>query len=166
MSEGSDVPRVIVFPPLIPLSVVVIGGLLDRSVPLGWLTSIPRAARLASGLVLLVLGVALLGGGLAAMRRIGTNVRPSQPALALVVTGPFAHTRNPLYVGGALALLGIILGFGLDWTLLLLLASFPVLHYGIVLREERYLEQRFGEPYRRYKASVPRYAWGRGPARP
>jgi len=64
-----------------------------------------------------------------------------------------------MYVGGVVALLGIALIFGLDWAALLLIAASLVLHFGVVLREERYLERKFGEDYRRYKASVPRYGW-------
>jgi protein-S-isoprenylcysteine O-methyltransferase Ste14 len=139
--------------------VLFLGGLLDWAAPLGGLGGIPRAPRLVAGLVLLAGGLALVRGGLVAMKRGGTNVEPSRPALALVTAGPFAHTRNPLYLGGSLALLGITLAFGLDWTLVLLLLSLPLLHYGVVAREERYLERRFGEPYRRYRAQVPRYGW-------
>jgi hypothetical protein len=52
------------------------------------------------------------------------------------------------YVGGSLALLGIAIGFALDWVILLLVMSLPLVHYGIVLREERYLERKFGDEYR------------------
>jgi protein-S-isoprenylcysteine O-methyltransferase Ste14 len=158
-TDKPDVPGVVVFPPLIPLAVLVVGGLLEWLAPLGWLAAIPRAARIAAGLVLLVGGLALAQSGKATMKRIGTNVPPTRPALALATTGAFAHIRNPLYVGMSLALLGVIVGLGLDWALLAFLASLPLLHFGVVLREERYLERRFGEPYQRYRASVPRYGW-------
>ena len=92
-------------------------------------------------------------------QRIGTNVRPSQPTLALATTGMFTWTRNPMYVGGSLALLGIAIGFALDWVYLLLVVSLPFVHYGIILREERYLERKLGDEYRRYKMKVPRYWW-------
>jgi protein-S-isoprenylcysteine O-methyltransferase Ste14 len=92
-------------------------------------------------------------------RRIGTNVRPSQPTLALATTGMFTWSRNPMYVGGGLALLGVAIGFALDWVLLLLVVSLPLVHYGIILREDRYLERKFGDEYRRYKTKVPRYWW-------
>ena len=158
-TDRPDVPGVIVFPPLIPLAVLVVGGLLDWLAPLDWLSGIPRPARVAAGLVLVGVGLWMAQSGKATMKRLGTNVRPTQPTLALVTEGAFAHLRNPLYVGMSLALLGLIVGLGLDWALLAFLASLPVLHYGVVLREERYLERKFGEEYRRYKASVPRYGW-------
>ena len=158
-TDRPDVPGVIVFPPLIPLAVLVVGGLLEWLAPLDWLSGTPRPARVAAGLVLVGVGLWTAQSGKTTMKRLGTNVPPTQPTLALVTEGAFAHIRNPLYVGMSLALLGLIVGLGLDWALLAFLASLPVLHYGVVLREERYLERKFGEEYRRYKTSVPRYGW-------
>ena len=63
-----------------------------------------------------------------------------------------------MYVGLMLLVGGIGIALASDWTLVLLVPMALVLHYGVVLREERYLERKFGEEYRRYKASVPR--WG------
>ena len=82
-----------------------------------------------------------------------------QPALALAGEGIFAHLRNPMYVGMGLAVLGIVIGFALEWTLFALVVGALVMHFGVVLREERYLERKFGDDYRRYKESVPRYGW-------
>ena len=82
-----------------------------------------------------------------------------QPSLKLAGEGIFAHLRNPMYVGMALAVLGIVIGYALEWTLIALIVGALVMHFGVVLREERYLERKFGEDYRRYKASVPRYGW-------
>jgi protein-S-isoprenylcysteine O-methyltransferase Ste14 len=158
-SERPDIAGVIVFPPLIPLIVLAIGVPADWLVPLGWLDRIPLAVRAAVGLALAVGGLWIMQSGRAYMRRIGTNVRPTQPTLVLATEGVFAHTRNPLYLGALLALLGIILGFGLEWALVLFILSLPVLHYGVVRREERYLERKFAEAYLRYKARVPRYGW-------
>jgi len=62
-----------------------------------------------------------------------------------------------MYVGGSLALLGIAIALALNWVLLLLVLSLPLVHYGIILREERYLERKFGDEYRRYKTKIPRY---------
>jgi protein-S-isoprenylcysteine O-methyltransferase Ste14 len=79
---------------------------------------------------------------------------------ALATEGIFGWTRNPLYSGGVLAVLGIALVFALDWLVLLILPSLVILHFGVVRREERYLEQKFGDRYRLYKLHVSRYGLG------
>jgi protein-S-isoprenylcysteine O-methyltransferase Ste14 len=92
-----------------------------------------------------------------AMTRAGTNIFPTQPTLALVTDGPFRFTRNPLYVAASGVYLGV--AFWVDGLVPLLL--FPLvwvgLHYAIVLPEERYLDAKFGEPYRTYRAHVRRW---------
>ena len=98
--------------------------------------------------------------GRRALIRGGTNVNPSLPTTRLVTDGVFGHTRNPLYVGISVALCGIALIFDLDWVLLLIVPSSVFLHFAVVRREERYLEQKFGDAYRRYKTRVPRYFAG------
>jgi protein-S-isoprenylcysteine O-methyltransferase Ste14 len=159
MSDDKEVPGVLVFPPLIPLGVLVVGILLDWLLPLSFLARVPPALRIVIGLALLALGIASAIIGNRAFKRIGTNVNPMQPALALAGEGIFAHLRNPMYVGMGLAVLGIAIGFALEWTLFALVVGALVMHFGVVLREERYLERKFGDDYRRYKQSVPRYGW-------
>ena len=154
-----DIPGVIVFPPLIPLTVLVVGILLDVLVPLALLNGIAPALRAVIGLVLVALGLASILSGDRASKRVGTNVNPMQPSLALTGQGIFAHLRNPMYVGMALVVLGIVVGFALEWTFVAAVVGALVMHFGVVVREERYLEAKFGEDYRRYKVSVPRYGW-------
>jgi protein-S-isoprenylcysteine O-methyltransferase Ste14 len=67
---------------------------------------------------------------------------------------------NPLYVGVSVALCGVALIFALDWILLLILPACVILHFAVVRCEEFYLEQKFGDAYRRYKERVPRYFAG------
>ena len=158
MPEGAkDVPGVLIFPPLIPLIVLVAGILLDWLLPLSFLAPIPLAVRGVVGAALFALGLASAIIGNLAFKKIGTNVNPMKPALAVAKNGVFAHLRNPMYVGMALIVLGIVVGFALEWTFAALVAGALVMHYGVVLREERYLERKFGEEYRAYKRSVPRY---------
>jgi protein-S-isoprenylcysteine O-methyltransferase Ste14 len=155
----TDTPNVVIFPPLIPLSVLVAGVVLNFLIPLGLLAHVFLLGRIAVGAIAFVAGVGMVIGANRIFQRIGTNTRPSLPTLALGTTGIFTWTRNPMYVGGSLALLGIAIGFALDWVILLLVASLPLIHYGIILREERYLERKFGDEYRRYTERVPRYWW-------
>jgi protein-S-isoprenylcysteine O-methyltransferase Ste14 len=154
-----DTPGVIIFPPLIPLSVLVVGVVLNSLVPLDLLAHVLFQGRIVVGTIAFVVGIGMVISANRIFRRIGTNARPSEPSLALATTGVFIWTRNPMYVGGFLALLGVAVGFALDWVLLLGVVSLPLVHYGIILREERYLECKFGDEYRHYKAKVPRYWW-------
>jgi protein-S-isoprenylcysteine O-methyltransferase Ste14 len=154
-----DVAGVIIFPPLVPLAVLVVGVPLDWLFPFGGLNQLPFIPRLVVGAVLFAIGLTLAIAGERAFKRVGTNVNPLQPSLAIAENGIFAHLRNPMYTGMGFGLFGIALAFGLEWTFVLTFVGLAVLHFGVVLREERYLEQKFGEDYRRYKASVPRYGW-------
>jgi protein-S-isoprenylcysteine O-methyltransferase Ste14 len=159
MSGEKDVPGVIVFPPLVPLTVLVVGSLLDWLLPFQLLNQIPLGMRIPPGIVLFVIGLALAISGERAFKRVGTNVNPLQPSLALAEEGIFAHLRNPMYTGMGFGLFGVIIAFGLEWTFVLTIVGLCVLHFGVVLREERYLERKFGEAYRHYKQRVPRYGW-------
>jgi protein-S-isoprenylcysteine O-methyltransferase Ste14 len=155
--QEHDNPGVIVFPPIILLATVALGILLDWLVPLGLLTRVPMVPRVVIGAILFALGASMPIAVRRAFVSAGTNIRPDMPTTALVTSGLFAHTRNPVYVGGAFALLGPVLMLASDWIVLLMVPALLLLHYGVVLREERYLERKFGAAYVAYKASVPRY---------
>jgi len=64
-----------------------------------------------------------------------------------------------MYQGFFLITLGIAVIFRIDGAMLMLIPAALLLHYGVVLREERYLTRKFGESYRQYMATVPRYGW-------
>jgi protein-S-isoprenylcysteine O-methyltransferase Ste14 len=155
-----DHPNVMVFPPVILLSALVLACALQWPVPLGWIAELDRGWRFGSGTFFVMAGLLTTSAGRRALLRHGTNINPSLPTTTLVTEGVFGLIRNPLYVGMSAALCGIALIFALDWLLLLILPSCVVLHFAVVRREERYLERKFGEAYRRYKEHVPRYLPG------
>jgi protein-S-isoprenylcysteine O-methyltransferase Ste14 len=157
IEPARDNPGVLVFPPLIPLANLLLGVALGWLAPLGILARLPQAPRIAVGVLACLIGLAMMIAARREFRRGGTNAVPSKPALALLTTGIFAWTRNPMYVGGGFLLIGIALVFALDWVPLLYVPSLLLLHFGIVRREERYLERKFGADYRAYKAHVGRY---------
>jgi protein-S-isoprenylcysteine O-methyltransferase Ste14 len=164
MSDGRapDIPGVIAPPPLIVLAAVLLGVAADWLWPMNGLASVLNwPVRIGLGAALFVGGGVLVVVGEQAFKRVGTNVPPWRPALALANTGIYAHLRNPMYVGAMLILAGIAAALASDWLAILLVPTALVLHFGVVRREERYLENKFGEDYRRYKASVPRYGWPR-----
>jgi protein-S-isoprenylcysteine O-methyltransferase Ste14 len=113
-------------------------------------------ARLV-GVALLVVSGLLARSAEAVMKRAGTNIRPDQPTLAIVSDGPFRYTRNPLYIAITGLYLSVTLLVDALWPLLLLVPVLAVLQWGIVAREEKYLEAKFGEPYRAYKSRVRRW---------
>lgn len=162
MPEMHDHPDVIVFPPLILLTTVAAGVALQWLFPLGILAHWQAPARPIAGAVVVLMGLATLALGRIALMRSGTNVSPLQPTTALVTGGIFRWTRNPLYTGGMIAMTGLSLIFALDWLALLVLPSATVLHYAVVLREERYLKSKFGAAYRSYMARSARYLWSPG----
>ncbi|HEY4775478.1 MAG TPA: isoprenylcysteine carboxylmethyltransferase family protein [Xanthobacteraceae bacterium] len=158
----SDHPHVIAPPPLIAAAAVAIGLVLD------WLLPLDVLRALFSGVLRIVIGLVLVGAGGAlaliaerAFHAGGTNVMPWKPSIVLVTTGVFSRLRNPMYVGLGLIVVGIAVALASDWTLIALGPAAIVLHRGVVLREERYLEGKFGDAYRRYKTRVPRYGWPR-----
>ena len=159
---SEDHPNVIVFPPLIPLATLALALVLQWLLPLGLLARLAPAWRVAIGGGLLLVGGLVILAAMRALQHRGTNLRPSQPANALMSEGIYRHTRNPMYVGGAPLMIGLALVFALDWLPLLMIPAAFVLHVGIVRREEQYLERKFGDTYRHYMARVPRYL---GPTR-
>jgi protein-S-isoprenylcysteine O-methyltransferase Ste14 len=155
-----DRPDIVVFPPVIPLSTLAISCVLQWLAPLGWIADLDRGWRIGWGVVIFMAGLLMTIVGRRTLLRHGTNVNPLQPTTALVTEGIFRRTRNPLYVGIIITQYAVALIFALDWLLLLILPDWVVLHFAVVTREERYLERKFGEAYRRYKERVPRYLLG------
>jgi protein-S-isoprenylcysteine O-methyltransferase Ste14 len=92
-----------------------------------------------------------------AFRNAGTNVETPKPATTLVTSGIYARSRNPMYVALALLFAGTAVLADSGWLALLLLPFLGVLRVGVIAREERYLERKFGEPYRAYRARVRRW---------
>lgn len=155
-----DRANFIIFPPVIPYSTLAIACVLQWLVPLGLVANIGQGVRTGLGAMIVIAGMATMLAGHRALLRHGTDVNPLRPTTALVTDGVFRRTRNPLYVGVSVALCGIALIFSLDWMLILIVPACILLHFAVVVREERYLEQKFGDAYRRYKMRVPRYFAG------
>ena len=157
---AQDSARVIAPPPLIGLGALLIGLALDWILPAYVVTTVlPLWARLVLGGVLVVGGFALMQTAKRAFQQLGTEVKPWLPSTQIVASGSYRYMRNPMYVAGVLIIAGLALALGSDWILVMLVPTAVVLHYGVVLREERYLERKFGDAYRQYREAVPRYGW-------
>ena len=157
---AQDSARVIAPPPLIGLGAILIGLALDWILPAYVVTTVlPLWTRLVLGGVLVVGGFALMQTAKRAFQQLGTEVKPWLPSTQIVASGPYRYMRNPMYVAGVLIIAGLALAVASDWILVMLVPTAAVLHYGVVLREERYLERKFGDAYRQYREAVPRYGW-------
>lgn len=109
------------------------------------------------GMTLLLAGIVLVLWAALQFRSHQTSIRPDRGSNALVAAGPFAFSRNPMYLGEVIALVGAGLGFNRLWLVLVApIFAFAVTRLGIE-REEAYLERRFGSAYLDYKARVRRW---------
>jgi protein-S-isoprenylcysteine O-methyltransferase Ste14 len=149
---GADVR---LHPPALFLGAVLLG------IALHWLWALELARgsrlRIALGVALLCGGVALLGSALRIFHRIGQHPDPRKPTPVIARDGPYRLSRNPMYLGGSLIQLGLGVALGNAWIVLLLVPALALIHHRVVLPEEAYLEEKFGEDYSRFKASVRRW---------
>lgn len=153
-----DTAGVIAPPPLIALGAVIVGVVLDWLMPAYVLSAVlTRNGRIFISVLLIAAGVALAVAGRGTFVRSGTHVNPFKPSSVLVTTGIFAYLRNPMYVGLACLVAGVGVALASDWTMVMLVAAALLIHFGVVKREECYLEARFGDAYRNYTNTVPRY---------
>jgi protein-S-isoprenylcysteine O-methyltransferase Ste14 len=160
MTGTRDNAGVIAPPPLIALAAVVLGLALDWLLPAYVLTVLLSFwQRVVIAVILAGAGTALAIPALFGFRSAGTHVEPWKPATALVTGGIFGRLRNPMYVGLTLCLAALSILLASDWMLVMTVVFVLVIHFGVVRREERYLEEKFGESYRAYVARVPRYGW-------
>jgi protein-S-isoprenylcysteine O-methyltransferase Ste14 len=153
-NELPDNPGVIAPPPLIYAGPLAIGLLLNLKFPMRFL---PRKVAAILGVTLIGASVGLVSQAYQRMKRAGTNVDPYEPATVLVTEGPFKFTRNPLYLSVTLFYAGVATLVNALWAMLMLPIVLFVMNRGVVEREERYLERKFGEQYTQYKGRVRRW---------
>jgi len=156
-ADDTAVARVIARPPFLYLTCLLLGLSLDRLLPLPLILPEIALIRWAIGGGPILIGVAIVAAGVRNFSRAATPVPSNQPVRALVTTGIHGWSRNPIYVGMFLLYAGIGIGARSPWVLILALPLVIILRYRVVAREETYLERRFGDAYRNYKAGVRRW---------
>jgi protein-S-isoprenylcysteine O-methyltransferase Ste14 len=154
-SGTADTAQVLVRPPLVWALAALVG------IALGWFLPLPfvptEVPAVWLGGTLFALAVALFAWAIVTMTRAGSNVPTSMPSVSIVDTGPYRFTRNPIYLGMMLSLAGLAIAFDSLWSVMALVLFFFVIRYGVVAREEAYLERKFGEVYRSYRTRVRRW---------
>lgn len=149
-----DHSNVIALPPLIFLTFILIGAGLHYAWPIPILSS---PATKWVGRAAISLSIAIAVWTLREFRRWNTSFRTDRSTTSLIQSGPFGYTRNPFYLAASASHLGIALYINSFWVLAMLLPTLVVVTKGVIEREERYLERKFGSEYSRYKLSVRRW---------
>jgi len=139
--------------PILFVLTLIAGAVLDRLRPVG---TVPRPWNRVVGIVSFALGSVLFVAAVRAMRRHETSPAHEDTPPALITSGPFRYTRNPIYVGNCLQHIGVALLLNNGWAVAL---TAPLMAYldRVVTREEAYLEERFGEEFRDYSTEVSRW---------
>ena len=150
-----DVPRLgALRPPRIYLASIAAGILIGLAVPL---PLVPETLALPIGAPLVALAIALLAWSVAKFRAAGTPVPAREPTTAIVRTGPYRFSRNPIYLAYSLFQLGLAVWIDSAWLLATLAGAITLIHLRVIPLEEEYLERRFGGEYADYRRSVRRW---------
>ena len=152
--SSSDHAHAVVRPPRLYLAALIVAFALDWWWPT---TFLPAGSAWPLGAVLFAAGVAIMTVAVRQFRRAGTNVPTVEPTMAIVGDGLYGLSRNPIYVAMNAIYLGVAVAGDNLWAVALLLPVLAVMHWGVIFREEAYLEAKFGDEYRAYKGRVRRW---------
>lgn len=157
MSDSRTWAQRLPWPPLIYVGALALAILLGVTVPLPWLPRPMSDLIFAVGFLVILAGIALFATAIRALTRARTPINPQAQPEHLVTGGPFAISRNPIYLGNTLVMIGLGLVFGLVWFLVLApLAAFAT-QKAAVEPEEARLDARFGKRFRDYRKRVRRW---------
>ncbi len=157
MSNAQDTPSAFPWPPVLLAGAIGLALAVDR-----WIMPLPVpfaevGAVRAAGAALLMAAVVVFFWTALQFRQHGTTIRPDRASTALIESGPFAWSRNPIYLAETIALLGAAIVFN-KLTLVLVAPLFAVLVSRLSIRpEEAFLERRFGPLYEVYCSRVGRW---------
>ena len=150
----TDTAGAIAIPPVIYAVFMAIGVTLDLLFPIPLL---PASVQYGVGLALVAGSGCIMPFVLRRFRKTETSFDLRKATTALITGGPYRFSRNPSYVSLSLLYVGIGIAADSVWVLGLFIPTLMVTHYGVILREERYLENKFGEEYLHYKRRVRRW---------
>jgi protein-S-isoprenylcysteine O-methyltransferase Ste14 len=116
-----------------------------------------RPTLVVAGWLLIAAGGSVLLWAMLTFTFARTAILPSRPARTIVATGPFRFSRNPMYIGLSSIYIGLSLLMGMAWPIVLLPLVLVSLYALVIRREERYLDDAFGEEYAAYRQRVRRW---------
>jgi protein-S-isoprenylcysteine O-methyltransferase Ste14 len=151
-----DRAGVIAPPPLLTALCIAAGFIADHFKPIPLIRGL-SIARLTLCIALSLLAGIIIFSGLRQLVRHKEHPSPYKPTDAIVASGIYRFTRNPIYAGFLVIVLAVAVGANSAWLLLSFIALFVVLHLGVVKPEERYLSSKFGDTYDDYRRRVRRW---------
>ncbi|MCF6320689.1 MAG: isoprenylcysteine carboxylmethyltransferase family protein [Rhizobiaceae bacterium] len=152
-----DKPSSIPWPPLLYLTAIIAAYFLGTIYPLPWLPASVSESLFALGIVLIVGGFTLDIYAIRALMKHKTTVMPTKGADKLVSSGPFALSRNPIYLGNTILTFGLGIAFANPWFFIAAIAAALATNYLQIIPEEKHLEYRFGKQWRTYSKKVRRW---------
>ena len=156
-TRPSDLPDhagVLFHPPLL-FGLCLVMGLVGRRITR--LEFLPAPDTRLAGWMIIGAALLVFGWAVLTLRSRNTSVRTQDPTTAVVSGGPFRYTRNPIYLSMMAVILGAGVGANCLWFLLLIPPAMIAMTKGVIVREEAYLERKFGEEYTAYKSRVRRW---------
>jgi len=155
IEEKADNPGVVLLPPIIYLVPLFVGIALRfwKHFPL-----LPdNSFSVPLGLVLTFVGAFLMFTAVGTFKKFGEEPDPRESTYNMVVSGPFKYSRNPMYLAFTIIYIGVTVAVNTWWLLIFLPFVLWVMHKGVILREEAYLERKFGKDYLDYKSTTNRW---------
>jgi len=157
MNAQNDHPAIhkFVHPPILALGFILLGVLLGKWVPI--LSALVNTPLRLAGLPIVLIGLLIGFSGLFQIRRANTTLNPHGSVTTVVTSGIYRFTRNPMYLGFMLMVIGFPLANGTLWGLILAPFFILTMNRLVIEKEEAYLEKKFGEPYTSFKRRVRRW---------
>ncbi len=157
MGDNTERSSTIPWPPIVYLVAVAVAVILSVVYPLGWLPSPLAELAFAAGIVVMAGAIAIQFTAIRALRRANTTISPVKRSEHMVTDGSFSFTRNPIYLGNTMLVIGVGLIFAALWFFpAAFCAAFATTKLAIE-REEKHLEHRFGKSFRDYRKRVRRW---------
>jgi protein-S-isoprenylcysteine O-methyltransferase Ste14 len=153
-ARDQDRSGAVVIPPVVYLGFFLVGLALDLLFPVPLL---PDAIQYGLGIVLIVASIALIPFSFHRFHALGTPLDVRKPTTAIITDGPYRFSRNPVYLAMTLLYCGIAVVLDGVWVVAMLIPVLIVMRYGVIRREEGYLEAKFGAEYVAYKRTVRRW---------
>ncbi len=157
MKKQKDSAEIVAKPPVIYGIPLLIGILLNSFFSLKIFPEGTSTSLLILSWILVVFGFFIAGWVLSIFLKKGEDISPDRPTKIIITNGPFRFSRNPVYLSLNIVYFGISLILNNLWLIIFWPFAFLILRYGVVSKEEQYLERKFGKKYLVYKKRTRRW---------